>query len=78
MAREFADGKRKAVTDYFCGVLNVQRYPGDFPTGAKVALNPPCERLFHYLGELPALRGGELFREFPQRSRRLLQINDRF
>jgi hypothetical protein len=60
MAREFADGKRKAVTDYFRGVLNVQRYPGDFPTGAKVALNPPCERLFHYLGELPALRGGEL------------------
>jgi len=33
MARDFADGKRKAVADYFSGVLAMQRYPSDFPTG---------------------------------------------
>jgi len=37
MARDFADGKRRAVADYFSGVLAVQRFPRDFPTGVKVA-----------------------------------------
>ncbi len=37
MARDFPEGKRKAVADYFSGVLTVQRYPSDFPTGVKVA-----------------------------------------
>jgi restriction system protein len=41
MARDFAEGKRKAVADYFTGVLTVQRYPSDFPTGVKVAYLPP-------------------------------------
>ena len=45
MAREFADGKRKAVADYFSGVLTVQRYPGDFPTGVKVAYLPSRARV---------------------------------
>jgi restriction system protein len=45
MAREFADGKRKAVADYFSGVLAVQRYPGDFPTGVKVAYLPAEQEL---------------------------------
>ena len=27
MARDFADGKRKTVADYFSDVLAVQRYP---------------------------------------------------
>jgi restriction system protein len=40
MARDFADGKRRTVADYFSGVLAVQRYPGDFPTGVKVAYLP--------------------------------------
>jgi restriction system protein len=45
MARDFADGKRKAVADYFSGVLAVQRYPSDFPTGVKVAYLPPDREL---------------------------------
>jgi restriction system protein len=40
MASDFADRKRKAVADYFSGVLAVQRYPSDFPTGVKVAYLP--------------------------------------
>jgi restriction system protein len=40
MARDFAEGKRKAVADYFSGVLTVQRYPSDFPTGMKIAYLP--------------------------------------
>jgi len=44
MACDFAEGKRKAVADYFSGALTVQRYPSDFPTGVKVAYLPPdCE-----------------------------------
>jgi restriction system protein len=45
MARDFAEGKRKAVADYFSGVLAVQRYPSDFPTGVKVAYLPPDREL---------------------------------
>jgi restriction system protein len=45
MARDFADGKRKAVADYFSSVLAVQRYPRDFPTGVKVAYLPPDREL---------------------------------
>ena len=45
MARDFAKGKRKAVADYFSGVLTVQRYPSDFPTGVKVAYLPPGREL---------------------------------
>jgi restriction system protein len=45
MAREFAEGKRKAVADYFTGALTVQRYPSDFPTGVKVAYLPPDREL---------------------------------
>jgi restriction system protein len=45
MARDFADGKRKAVADYFSGVLAVQRYPSDFPTGVKVAYLPSNREL---------------------------------
>jgi hypothetical protein len=37
MARDFAEGKRKAVDDYFSGVLTVQRYPSDFPAGVRMA-----------------------------------------
>ena len=45
MARDFAEGKRKAVADYFSGVLTVQRYPSDFPTGVKIAYLPPDREL---------------------------------
>ena len=45
MARDFADGKRKAVADYFSGVLTVQRYPSGFPTGVKVAYLPSDREL---------------------------------
>ena len=45
MARDFAEGKRKAVADYFSGVLAVQRYPSDFPTGVKVAYLPADREL---------------------------------
>jgi restriction system protein len=45
MARDFAEGKRKAVADYFSGVLTVQRYPSDFPTGVKVAYLPSDREL---------------------------------
>jgi restriction system protein len=45
MARDFAEGKRKSVADYFSGVLTVQRYPSDFPTGVKVAYLPPGREL---------------------------------
>lgn len=40
MASDFAVGKRKAVADYFTEVLAVQSYPGDFPTGVKIAYKP--------------------------------------
>lgn len=40
MAADFAEGKRKAVANYFREVLAVQRYPSDFPTGVKVAYVP--------------------------------------
>jgi restriction system protein len=39
-AGDFAAGRRKAVADYFREVLATQRYPGDFPTGVKVAYLP--------------------------------------
>ena len=45
MARDFAGGKRKAVADYFRGVLAVQRYPSGFPTGVKVAYLPSDREL---------------------------------
>jgi len=45
MARDFAERKRKAVADYFSGVLTVQRYPSDFPTGVKIAYLPPGREL---------------------------------
>jgi restriction system protein len=45
MARDFAEGKRKAVAEYFSGVLTVQRYPSGFPTGVKVAYLPPDREL---------------------------------
>ncbi|MGH3225088.1 MAG: hypothetical protein ACRDPY_41475, partial [Streptosporangiaceae bacterium] len=45
MAGDFAEGKRKAVADYFTGVLAVQRYPSGFPTGVKVAYLPPEREL---------------------------------
>src|SRR5690349_9158848 len=45
MARDFADGKRRAVADYFSGVLAVQRFPRDFPTGVKVAYLPSDREL---------------------------------
>jgi len=45
MARDFAAGKRKAVADYFSGVLTVQRYPSDFPTGVKAAYLPANREL---------------------------------
>jgi restriction system protein len=45
MARDFAKGNRKAVADYFRGVLAVQRHPGGFPTGVKVAYLPPEREL---------------------------------
>jgi restriction system protein len=44
-ARDFAEGKRKAVADYFSGTLSVQRYPSDFPTGVKVAYLPSDREL---------------------------------
>jgi restriction system protein len=45
MARDFTEGKRKAVADYFSGALTVQRYPSDFPTGMKIAYLPPDREL---------------------------------
>lgn len=71
MARDFAEGKRKAVADYFNGVLTVQRYPSDFPTGVKVAYLPadpekyqPVQPIIeypwddlHYAEELDAAAG---------------------
>jgi len=54
MARDFAEGKRKAVADYFSGVLTVQRYPAGFPTGVKVAYLPP-ERELRVDIDLPLL-----------------------
>ena len=44
-ARDFAEGKRKAVADYFSGVLAVQRYPSEFPTGVKIAYLPSDREL---------------------------------
>jgi hypothetical protein len=45
MARDFTEGRRKAVSSYFSGVLSVQRYPTGFPTGTKVAYLPPDREL---------------------------------
>lgn len=45
MACDFAEGKRKAIADYFSGVLTVRRYPSDFPTGVKVAYLPSDHEL---------------------------------
>ena len=56
MARDFAEGKRKAVADYFSGVLAVQRYPSDFPTGVKVAYLPPDRELRIDI-DLPLMHG---------------------
>lgn len=39
-AAGFAEGKRRAVADYFREVLAMQRYPERFPTGVKVAFLP--------------------------------------
>lgn len=64
MARDFAEGKRKAVADYFSGVLAVQRYPGDFPTGVKVAYLPSERELrvdidLPLLGSIPELESAD-------------------
>jgi hypothetical protein len=53
-ARDFADGKRKAVADYFSGVLTVQRSLATFPTGIKVAYLP-AERELRVDINLPLL-----------------------
>jgi len=45
MASDFAAGKRKAVANYFTEVLAVQSYPGDFPTGVKIAYKPAAEEI---------------------------------
>jgi restriction system protein len=45
MAKDFAEGKRKAVADYFREVLAMQRYPGDFPVGVKAAFMPADQEL---------------------------------
>jgi len=42
---DFAEGTRKAVADYFREILAAQRYPGDFPTGVKVAYLPAERQL---------------------------------
>lgn len=39
-AADYAEGKRKAVADYFAHVLRSGRYPVDFPTDVKVAYQP--------------------------------------
>jgi restriction system protein len=44
-AVDFAAGQRKAVADYFSEVLAVQSYPGDFPTGLKVAYKPAAQEI---------------------------------
>jgi restriction system protein len=45
MASDFAGGKREAVAGYFAEVLAVQSYPGDFPTGVKVAYKPVTQEI---------------------------------
>jgi restriction system protein len=45
MASDFAAGKRKAVADYFTEVLAIQSYPGDFPTGVKMAYKPAAQEI---------------------------------
>ena len=54
MARDFGDGKRKAVADYFTGVLTVQQYPSGFPTGVKLAYLP-AERELRIDIDLPLI-----------------------
>ncbi len=44
-AADYAEGKRKAVADYFVQVLGSGRYPADFPTNVKVAYQPVEGRL---------------------------------
>lgn len=45
MASDFAAGQRKAVAGYFAEVLAVQSYPGDFPTGVKIAYKPAAQEM---------------------------------
>jgi restriction system protein len=45
MAIDFAVGQRKAVADYFAEVLAIQSYPGDFPTGVKIAYKPAAHEV---------------------------------
>jgi restriction system protein len=54
MASDFATGRRKAVADYFHQVLAMQRYPGDFPTGVKVAYLPAEQQIIADI-DLPLL-----------------------
>ncbi len=54
MARDFAAGQRKAVTDYFTEVLALQSYPGDFPAGVKIAYKPASQEIVVDI-ELPLL-----------------------
>jgi restriction system protein len=53
-ASDFAAARRKAVADYFCQVLAMQRYPGDFPTGVKVAYLPAGQEVIADI-DLPLL-----------------------
>src|SRR5271166_3821427 len=45
MASDFAAGQSKAVAGYFAEVLAVQSYPGDFPTGVKIAYKPAAQEM---------------------------------
>lgn len=54
MANDFAARRRKAVADYFCQLLAMQRYPGDFPTGVKVAYLPAEQEIIADI-DLPLL-----------------------
>jgi restriction system protein len=45
MASDFAVGQSKAVAGYFAEVLAVQSYPGDFPTGVKIACKPAAQEM---------------------------------
>lgn len=55
VASDFAAGQRKAVADYFGEVLAVQTYPGDFPTGAKIAYKPVAQEIVIDM-DLPLLK----------------------
>lgn len=45
MTGDFAAGNREAVAGYFAEVLAVQSYPGDFPTGVKIAYKPVTQEI---------------------------------